>query len=347
LLSGVAVGVGVLIRPLDGLVLGAVIGLWAIGVGGARLKFSALAAFALGGAAIAFVMFGYNYLIAGHPLVFPLNAYVDKVFGAGRNDMGFGSNRGLGWALQPFPGHSPVGSLVNANLNIFSLNIELFGWATGSLILITVLLFFFRALRKADYLMLSVIVAVFAAYFFYWYSGGPDFGARYWYLILVPCVALSAKAIEFLADHLRSNESAHSSARIKLAVLLLSVAALINYFPWRAVDKYHHYLLMRPDVRYLAEQYGFGKSLVLIRGNEHPDYASAAIYNPLDFNADAPIYAWDRNPEVRLQLLNTYSDRPVWILDGPTMTRSGFKVVEGPFSARELIEQSRVEKSIH
>jgi hypothetical protein len=347
LLSGVAVGVGVLIRPLDGLVLGVVIGLWAIGVGGERLKFPALAAFALGGSVIAVVMFGYNYLIAGHPLVFPLNAYLDKTVGPGFNDLGFGPDRGLGWALQPFPGHSPLGSMVNANLNIFSLNIELFGWATGSLILITVLFFFFRSLRKADYLMLAVIVAVFAAYFFYWYSGGPDFGARYWYLMLVPLVALSAKGIEFLADHLRSNEGEQTGARIKLAVLLLSVSALINYFPWRAVDKYYHYLLMRPDVRYLAEQHGFGKSLVLIRGNEHPDYASAAIYNPLDFNADAPIYAWDRNPEVRLKLLSAYPDRPIWVVDGPSITKSSFKVVEGPLSAREMIEQPRVENRLH
>ena len=63
---------------------------------------------------------------------------------------------GLGWAIDAFPGHSPLEALINANLNISSINIELFGWSTGSLIIIA-LLFFSGAMRTRDYLMLAVI----------------------------------------------------------------------------------------------------------------------------------------------------------------------------------------------
>jgi hypothetical protein len=110
----------------------------------------------------------------------------------------------------------------------------------------------------------------------------------------------------------------------------------VNYFPWRAIDKYHNYLGMRPDVRLLADKYHFGKSLVLIRGERHPDYASAAVYNPLDLHADAPIYVWDKNPEVRMQALAAFPDRPVWVLLGPSLTHGGFQVIEGPLTAQEL-----------
>jgi hypothetical protein len=116
----------------------------------------------------------------------------------------------------------------------------------------------------------------------------------------------------------------------------LCFITLINYFPWRALDKYHHYLGMRPDITFLAKANGFGRSLVLIRGERHPDYASTAVFNPLDPFADAPVYAWDENPHVRAQLLQAYPDRPIWIVNGPTLTRDGFKVIAGPLSARDL-----------
>ncbi|HET9530261.1 MAG TPA: glycosyltransferase family 39 protein, partial [Blastocatellia bacterium] len=233
--AGCAVGVASLIRPLEGLILGALIGVWAIGLGGRRLKASAIAAFVLGAAMTGAIVLQYNKTLTGNPMVFPLNAYLDKVFGPGRNDLGFGPNRGLGWTLQPFPGHSPAGALVNANLNIFSLNIELLGWSTGSLILAALLIFWGKK-NRSDYVMLAAIAGVFGVYFFYWYSGGPDFGARYWYLMIVPFVALTVRAVQFLQSRLESGSitSHHASARVSAAVLLLSCSALVNYFPWRA-----------------------------------------------------------------------------------------------------------------
>jgi hypothetical protein len=163
------------------------------------------------------------------------------------------------------------------------------------------------------------------AYAPYWTNGGPDFGARYWFLILIPCLALSARGLEWLETN--------TGTRAIAAVAALCALTLIVYIPWRAVDKYHNYLRMRADVRELAGQYRFGRSLVLVRGERFPDYASAAIYNPLDLQADAPIYVWDRNAAVRAKILGLYSDRPVWVLEGPTITGSGFRVVEGPLRA--------------
>jgi hypothetical protein len=89
---------------------------------------------------------------------------------------------------------------------------------------------------------------------------------------------------------------------------------------------------MEPGVERLAREHGFGASLVLVRGRRHPDYASAATYNPLDLRAPEPIYAWDRGPEARAEVLRAYPDRQVWIVGGPTVTGRGFQVLAGPLS---------------
>jgi hypothetical protein len=125
------------------------------------------------------------------------------------------------------------------------------------------------------------------------------------------------------------------------AVVCLSFAALVSFVPWRAIDKYYRYLNMRPDVRRLAEHVPFGPSLVLVRGDMHPDYASTAIYNPLDLQAPVPIFAWDRNEETRADVLRAYRNRPVWVLDGPTLTGASYRVTRGPVSADTLLAEPR------
>lgn len=340
IVGGIAVGMVSLIRPLDGVIVGGLLGLRAVGIGGRRLKVPCIAAFALCAILVGAVVLPYNEQITGHPTVFPLMAYFEKYFGPKTNALGFGPERGLGWPIDPLPGHSPLEALINANLNTFSINIELFGWSIGSLVIVALLLFS-GAMRRNDYLMLAVIIIIFAVYSLYWFSGGPDFGARYWYLMLIPLVALTVRGIQFLERVLRAAPACDTdrSTRVIIGVLALCLLTLMNYFPWRAIDKYHHYRGMRPDIRYLAKRYNFGKSLVLIRGNEPPDYMSAWTYNPLQPYADMPIYAWDRDPEIRVQLLKAYSDRPVWTVDGPSMTHGGFKVTEGPLPAHKLIQE--------
>ncbi len=232
----------------------------------------------------------------------------------------------------------PFDAIINADLNGFSINIELFGWSIGSLLFV-ILFVLSGPFQKSDYLMFAVIAAVFIAFFFYYFSGGPDFGARYWFLMIVPLVVLTVRGIQTLEDKLNSDQSGNSTPVLAI-VLLVGIFALVNYFPWRAIDKYYHYLNMRPDIRELAKEYDFGRSLVLIEGDEHPDYASAFVYNPIDMQADAPIYAWDRDPETRQQVLQAYQDRPVWIIAGPTVTHAGYQIIAGPVPASELLADS-------
>jgi hypothetical protein len=332
-LAGLATGFTAHIRPMDAVVVATVLGLWAIGLGGKRLRFAALAAFVLGTIVTGAMVFPYNARLSGNPKVFPLNAYVDRVFGPGKNDLGFGPDRGIDFGgLEAFPGHGLPDVLVNGALNTFALNTELLGWGTGSLLPILLLVFSGR-MRRRDWAMLAVIALVFVAFSLYWYSGGPDFGARYWYLTILPLVALTVSAVRFLEDHV----SEAVRPRILACVAAMCLVSLINYFPWRAIDKYHHYLRMRPDVRELARQIPFGNDLVLVRGDGHPDYSSAWVNNPLSFDRPGPVYAhW--KPELAERLWKAFPDRNVWLLDGPTRTKAGYQV-QGPFRPEEFFSR--------
>ena len=121
-----------------------------------------------------------------------------------------------------------------------------------------------------------------------------------------------------------------TAPRIHLAVVILCGLTLVNYLPWRAIDKYFHYLGMRPEIGRLAQEYDFRESLVLVRGDRFPDYMAAALYNPIDLGSASTLYVWDRGPALRSRLLEAYPQRRVWVVNGPTITGRGFRVVQRP-----------------
>ena len=331
--GGLAVGGASLVRPLEGLVTALLLGFWSLGARGRRFRLAPSVALVAGTMVTALLDRPYNAMLTGSSSVFPIMAYIDKYHVPGSNALGFGANRGLGWSgLDPFPGHGPIDVVVNGALNTAQVNVELLGWPVGAVVLVTLVFTLgFGRTRRSDWWFLAAIVAVIGAHAFYWFSGGPDFGARYWYLIIVPCCALVARGIGVLdaSGTTSTRRSAHTVA------LWLMAGTLLLYVPWRATGKYYHYRNMRADVRHLAREHQFGRSLVLVRGSRHPDYASAATYNPIDLHAAAPLYAWDATPQIRADLLAAYPDRPVWIVDGPTLTGGAYRVVAGPLTPAE------------
>lgn len=325
-LAGLLAAAVGLFRPLDALVVATLLGLWALGAGGRRLHLPGVAAMALGGAAAGAAVLGYNRLMTGDWLGFPVMRYLNERWGPNANRLGFGPDRGAQWPLDPFPGHAPLDAVVNASLNAFSINVELLGWAAGSLVLAT-LFVFSGSLGRADRLMLAVVGAVFTAHFFYFYSGGPDFGARYWFLMIVPLVALTVRGAARVATRTGGELG---GARLGAVVAALCLAATLLYVPWRAIDKYHRLWGMQPDVRALAAEHGFDGDLVLVRGKDFPDWASAAVYNPVDLTSAETVYAWDRDPETRAALLAAFPDRRVRVVEGPSLTGAGYRLVDGP-----------------
>ena len=335
--AGLCTGAVGLIRPLEGLAVAALVGLWSLGARGRRFRFSPSAWLVAGTVLSGALTFPYNRLLTGDAMRFPLMAYIDKYYAPGSNDMGFGPNRGLGWSgLDPLPGHGAADVVVNGLLNASQVNVELLGWPTGAVLVIGLLLARgMRSLTRQDAWLLAAVAVVAGSHAFYWFSGGPDFGARYWYLIIVPCIALAARSVAgtFTVQPTDAAGARKNGIRALAAAVVLMILAVTAYAPWRAVGKYHHYRGMRADVRALARDERLSGSLVLVRGRRHPDYASAAIYNPIDLRSPEPVFAWDASEEIRRRVLDAYASRPVWIVDGPSLTRQGYRVVAGPLTA--------------
>jgi hypothetical protein len=176
--------------------------------------------------------------------------------------------------------------------------------------------------------MAGLAVIVWAAYFANYFSGGPDFGARYWYLALPALIALSARGM-----HTFDTITGLAQRKGTVMAVVASIVAVTTFVPWRATDKYWRFRGMRPDIRELAETHQFGRALVIVNGLNAPDYASAATYNPLDWTADVPVYAWNRDAAVVAELRAAFPDRPLWIIDGPSRTGgNGYRITAGPIA---------------
>jgi len=340
-LAGALLGVTSLIRPLDGLAAAAVLGLWSLGIRTWRDRFIYIPAFVIASVLVGALVLPYNHLLTGDSATFPVMAYFDKYYAPGVNALGFGPDRGLDWrGLDPFPGHGLRDVVLNNYLNTFAVNVELFGWVTGSLLPLLVLLVA-GAARWADYRLLLVVLVVAGLHSLYWFNGGPDYGARYWFLILLPMIALTVRGACHIGSHLPARQP--GMTQVVTGMLALSIAGMTTFMPWRAIDKYFHYNNMRPDIRQLAKRHDFSNGLVLIGGNRFDDYMSAAVYNSPEIVTGPVIYAWDRDAATRNALLTAFGNRVVWLVDGPTVTGAGFRVAAGPLSAVELLNRNRTD----
>jgi hypothetical protein len=325
--SGACIGLLALIRPLEGFIVAVLLGVWVLLSGRLRSRILPVSVMAVVSIATAALTLPYNAYYTGDPTYFPIMAYTDALYGPGSNALGFGADRGLPFgALDPFPGHGPADAAVNSALNIFQINVELLGWATGSLVLIAVMLIS-GSMRRQDVWMLLAILAAAGAHAFYWFSGGPDFGARYWYLVLVPCLVLVARGLGVIAGSFRE---ARDRARPVVAVLAVCVAAVIVFVPWRSADRYYHYRGMRPGIREILREHDIGRDVVLVRGVRMPDYMSAVPYAALLPGDDGPVIAWERDAALADAVRAAWPDRTVWIVDGPSRTGDGYRLVEGP-----------------
>lgn len=331
--AGLAVGALFLTRPVEGVVVGLAGGLWAVVPWARRLPSTALALGFVGVLPGVGLFLANNWLLTGHPLRDPIQHYFDRTFYPGCNTLGFGPDKGnFGWGNDVFPGHSPLEAAIHANINLNLLDIELFGWACGSLLLLVVAAVWGRRLAPVQPFATLAALTVLST-IFYWYSGA-DLGPRYWFQCLVPFAVFTTVGAAAAAARLHI-----SVGRTALFVLLASTLGTLSVVPWRAVNKYRDYRGVSPAVGRLAAEYRFGRSLVLVRGNRHTDYACAAIYNPVDLAADAPVYAWESGPDAAARLRAAFPDRPIWVIAGPTVTGRGFEVLAGP-SLRHAIESS-------
>jgi len=333
LAAGLALGAVVVVRPLDGLIAGVLAGVWLLFL--RKDGFLRVGSYVVGCVLGAAPLFIFNRAVTGNAMLPAMTPYLADLWGPGVNAYGFGKAAGntpVPWGyLDPLPGHWPQDAVINANQNLYGLNFELFGWPLGSLFLLGVHLLLGK-LSRVDRFMAWATGAVIVTYSGYWFSGGPDFGARYWSLVLVPCVWWTARGLATLAGVVAGwFELEHATLRCTALLAVLMGCSVFTFGPWRAVGKYVDYRHFHADYLRLLEDGQLGNALVLVRTDADKtvaDFSSAFVLNHPDLPDDRPIFAHSLDPDIDRRLIDAFPDRPVIRLDGRTITGGCVRIVE-------------------
>lgn len=331
--GGAAIGWTSMIRPLEGLAIAGLLGLWTLTTKPLRRGVSFVLTLGVSTGMVSALQLVYNRIMTGSAGTFPIMAYTEAQFGrfGVSNALGFGPDRGLGWTgLDPLPGHGILDVMINTNLNLFAANIEMLGWLGGSLTLVMIAVV---ATRRwgTDAMLIAWIATVMVVHAFYWFAGGPDFGARYWYLILVPGLVLVARGLQMVAAELNGQYPGSRGWHRALAVAgIIALVSVTTFLPWRSLDKYRGYRGMQPGIARLVPQLGNG--LVFVNAHRHPDYHSVVLQNPIVLRDDRPVFVRAPNLAVADSVVDAYPNRPIWIVDGPSVIDRGFEVRAGPLT---------------
>jgi hypothetical protein len=177
-----------------------------------------------------------------------------------------------------------------------------------------------------------IAAAVVAGHSAYWFGGGPDIGARYWYQLLLPLVVLTSRGIFELA-----RRPALGAASVASLVAFGIVSALLTFVPWRCLEKYYDYRGIGADIDRLAKERKFGHSVVFVKSSDPSDYTSALIFNPPTLASPGAIYARDVGPARRAAIATSLGRTRVWIV-----ARSGphhrFQVIAGPLGPEQAAQ---------
>lgn len=328
-LAGLALGWLTLTRPYEGILVCLAFGLYALTrwtwLRSQRLVMRSLAV-PIAAVAVGALLLPYQRALTGSALRDPISLYFDTVYYPHSNRLGFGPDiANFGWGTDFMPGHSPLEALLNAQLDGQLIHFELFGWALGSLApLALYVMWRTRVASREDALFICIAVVIVIGQGFYWYAGA-DYGARYWYQVLVPCCVLAAKVFSSSSDQTR---------RLAPAALVLSVLGVCVFVPWRAATKYLGYRGMNDAVVRLVRDCPMTNGLVLVQDatGDAPFavYAAAAMLNRPDFNDPAPIFARAVSPEVTRDLHAAFPGRAVWEITVPREPWDAAHVVVRP-----------------
>ncbi|MCA8880919.1 MAG: glycosyltransferase family 39 protein [Rhodobacteraceae bacterium] len=307
LAAGLAMGWLFTTRPLEGVIVGGLTGIWVLAKD--RKRLDRVAIYGAGCIATGLVYFAFNWAITGSPLHAPLQDYLAREWAGSSNSFGFGPHVGppvnAFGALDMSEGHSPFEGFVNTLTNLAALNIELHGWVIGSLLPILAALVWPRRLTRFDALLGVLLTIVVAVMFTYWFSGAFYVGPRYWYVALPSLLGLSAAGLLAFRDRLSGQ--AQTAAGPVLWVLCLF--AVLIFLPWRGVTKYYSYNKYEAKLVEMLAAGEFGNDLVLVK-MINPFGIAIAMRGP-DLTTDGPVFARDKGDEENAATIAAYPGRGV------------------------------------
>lgn len=316
LIAGLAMGWIFCTRPLDGVILGGLTGLWVL-FGPAGSLRRALP-YALGCILAGGLLLVFNWHLAGSPFTLPLSAYIDRFWAPGANAFGFGPDIGPEnqWgALDLWRGHSPAEAVLNT-INLFSsLQLEFMGWPIGSVALLIGYFLWHRGRSRFDLAMIVLLVTVVLTMALYWFAEIYYIGPRYWFLAIFPMFYLSARGYVAIRDRLPES-TGQGGLRFEAMLWLLCAFGLLVFTPWRGVAKYYEYNGFRADIRDAAVSGAFGNDVVIFGGGG--DEGAALYLNDPWLRPDRPLFLHDGGDLDRAALAEAFPGRKITSFTRPT-----------------------------
>lgn len=337
-LAGAMMGWLVMTRPLEGFFMGVLTGLWILTFLKDKRQWRTVLAYGLGCVVIGGLIFPYNAYLTGDPFQTPLNNYYNTFWGPGSNVLGFGPERGApNWGnVDVFTGHSPLEALINGQQNLYELNFSLFGWGAASLAFVLFFVFWGRW-TKFTVAMAVIILATFGLYSLFWFYGGYFAGPRYWFMMIVPLLVLTACGIVTTTCKLSHFYPAGLvSHRIGVGVVFLCLCSVLVFESWLGFNRYPGINGYHADYQALARQERYQNSLMFISLEVQKEYGSAFWLNDFNATADSPLFAIDLGAESNRNVAAAYPEREVYFLEGRSPTRDRVIVLRGPISAADL-----------
>ncbi len=236
-------------------------------------------------------MFWHNIKVTGSPMQFPFHYYNPG------EEMGFGAY-----------GHTPFLGIKNLAVNLFRLNVSLFGFPVS---LFFAAILFFAQKDNRDNFLFSIFGSFTLFYFFYYSPGVSDLGPVYYYEMIIPLLILSARGIFTVAEFL-SKYSAEGKTIVSTFLLLSCLGAWGTYVP----EKITHVSRLTEQIR---EPYEVVKSsnihhaVVIVQRLPYKGWVFG-YRNTSPLLTDDIVYCHFADTVSNNALAQYYSDRNMYIL---------------------------------
>jgi 4-amino-4-deoxy-L-arabinose transferase-like glycosyltransferase len=342
LLAGGLMGFVFLTRFLDGVFVGILTGIWTLTFLTDRSRWRVVIGYGFGCIVIGALIFPYNQYLTGDPLLTTHEQYWGSITQANVMAFGFGQDVGAGpetWGRSRdiYPGHGLAEALIHFQHNTHKINFDLFGWTMGSLSFLFAQLVWGRWTRSEIY-MAILLAATITTFSLFWFSGGYYFGARYWFLGLLPIIALSVSGVSAVARKLTSiNKDTLATQRLGAVLFYLCVFSVISFLTWRgvALSDDPRKSNFPTDFRELLSDNDLNGSLVFVKARKN-DLGSAFLLNSPDLSGPDAIFAQDLGAESNRKIAEAFPDRPIYFVASRQPNGKKAYIIKGPVSLDSL-----------
>ncbi len=306
MVAGLALALGILVRPLDALVVSLPFGLllaWQA-IRQPRWIPVLLILGGIGAGGVAGTLL-YNRALTGDPFEFPQTRYFAHRFPGQSFGLGFGPHMGSRAHGPEWPGYEPADAPRVTSQRLLHFLRDLWGlpWLTAAVLLLALA-------RGGSPLALRALaasaLALLAAYLAHFYHG-LAFGSRH-YFLATPAAALGLASV--LARGLAADAAARR--RTAAATLAWAATALVFAAPPRVIEYGDAYRSASASVRRAVEAAGLGRALVLVAPGQWA-WKSAFPLNEHPLERSRVLFARDL-PSSREALLAAHPGRELWRL---------------------------------